>query len=146
MDISVPKGKASMLCSYLEKFEGYAPEVAGPCETQRTAYHQLLKRQRLASVTRLRNRQGRGIDVLESATTVRQTGLMSISVSANRLFFVELHRTSVRLSLNSGRKCHLSGSYYLLLPLVHAPPSNDPKSRFSTEERRAGRREVRRKR
>ena len=85
LDISVPAGKASVLCSYLQTVEGYtAPPshteagqgldeaaAAAARAEQRLAYHQLLKRQRLISVHKLKGRDGRSIDILESATEVR---------------------------------------------------------------------------
>lgn len=87
LDISVPAGKASLLCAYLQKYEGYkTPPIhteaglpmdeaaaAAARADQRLAYHQVLKRQRLQSVHKLKGKDGRSIDILESSTEVRHT-------------------------------------------------------------------------
>ncbi|KAK9898147.1 hypothetical protein P389DRAFT_29766 [Cystobasidium minutum MCA 4210] len=75
LDISVPKGSTCILCSYLERFESYTGNDR-ECDAngkttwseERLGYHQILKRQRLKSVTKMVGRNGQKIDILESNT------------------------------------------------------------------------------
>lgn len=77
LDISVPKGSTCILCSYLERFESYTGNDR-ECDAngkttwseERLGYHQILKRQRLKSVTKMVGRNGQKIDILESNTCV----------------------------------------------------------------------------
>lgn len=74
LDISIPQGSTCTLCSYLETFESYkCSECEGDGKVwseERLGYHQMLKRQRLKSVTKLIGRRGQRIDILESNTCV----------------------------------------------------------------------------
>ena len=98
-----------MLCSYLEKFEGYVRDASDAWTEKSTSYRQLLKRQRLRSVTKLKNCHGRCLDVLESTTCV---GLLK-SERDDIPFILNLetglYSTALRFSLNGRGKCSIPG-------------------------------------
>ena len=78
LDISVPSGQSCHICSFLQT-EGYAVaegEADEPWTSTRLAYYQMLKRQRLKSVVKLKGKEGRCIDVLESSSQVSPQAIL----------------------------------------------------------------------
>jgi hypothetical protein len=70
LDVSIPAGCTHTFSQYLHEKEGYCCDEREEWSEERLGYHQMLKRQRLRSVTKLAGKQGQKLDILESSTCV----------------------------------------------------------------------------